>query len=102
MGARSVAAGADGQTVAVAAGMAVVDAGEAVAGLAVAVVAGGEAAGFGMAKGDVDKVVAADHSRARHHRKGSRYLGVPLTAMVAAEGSCCRVGERGLEAGGGN
>lgn len=88
--------------VAGAVGMAIVGAGEAAAGFAVAVVAGGEAAGFGMARGDVDKVVVVGHSRARHHRTHSRYLEVPLTAEVAAEGSCCRVGEKGLAAGGGN
>lgn len=100
MSERSVAAGAGEQIGAVAAGTAAADAGEAVAGFAVAVVAGGEAAGSGMARGDVDKVVAADHSRARHHRGRSRYLEVPLTAMAAAEGSCCRAGERELAAGG--
>lgn len=104
MSAHSVAAGAGAQTVAAAAGTAVADAGKAVAGSAVAVVAGGEAAGFGMARGDVDKVVAADHSRARHRRMDSRYLEVPLTAtvVVVAEGSCCRAGGKGLAAGGGN
>lgn len=88
--------------VAGAVGMAVGGAGEAAAGFAVAVVAGGEAAGFGMARGDVDKVAAVDHSRARHHRTHSHYLEVPLTAKVAAEGSCCRVGEKELAVGGGN
>lgn len=88
--------------VAVAVGMAVADAGEAVADSAVAAVAGGEVAGFGMARGDVDKVVAADHSRARHRKRHPRYWEEPLTVMVVAEGSCFRVGERELAVGGGN
>lgn len=87
--------------VAVAVGMAA-DAGEGVADFAVAVVAGGEAAGSGKVSGGVDKVVAADHSRARHRRRHSRCWEVPLTATVVAEGSCCRVGERELAVGGGN
>lgn len=79
-----------------------VDAGFAVAGFAVAVVAGGEAAGFGKVSGGVDKVVAADHSRGRHRRRHSRCWEVPLMATVVAEGSCCHVGERELAVGGGN
>lgn len=88
--------------VAVAVGMAAVDAGKAVAGFAVAVVADDEGAGFGMAMGDVDKIVAADHSQGRHRRRDFRCLEVPLMAMVVADGSCCRVGERELAVGGGN
>lgn len=84
---------------AVAAGMAAADAGEAVAGSAVAVAAGGEVAGFGRARGDVGKVVAAGYSQARHRRKDSRCWEVPLTAAVVAGGSCCRADERGLAAG---
>jgi hypothetical protein len=88
--------------VAVAVGMAAVDAGEAVAGFAVAVVADGEAAGSGMTRGDVDKTVEADYSQARQRRRGSRCLEVPLMARVVADDSCCRVGERELAVGGGN
>jgi hypothetical protein len=107
LNAHSVAADADAdadadageQMVAVAADRAAVDVGEAVAGPAVAVVAG-EAAGFGRARGDVDKIVAAGYNQARHHRKEAHCSAVPLMATVVGDDSCCRAGERETAVGG--